>query len=121
MANQKAEMDGGCADPEPSPELRDALLLLREHSNNDEFRTLIDDVLAGRCGLLDASGTAAFSDVVFARIAQEFAQLSDTDKQRLATQVGQEQTQESTARTESCGLPCSTCTSLCALRAHPAS
>jgi hypothetical protein len=121
MADQKAEMDGGCAGPEPSPELHDALVLLREHSNNDEFRTLIDDVLAGRCSLLHASGTAAFSDVVFAGIAQELAQLSDADKQRLATQAGQEQTQEPAARTGSCGVPCSTCTTLCAVRAHSAS
>jgi hypothetical protein len=120
MADQEPSMDGGYADPEPSPELRDALTLLREHSDNEDFRALVDDVLAGRCSLIDASATEAFSNVVFAGIAQEFAQLSDDEKQRLATQTAQEQAHEPAAAAGTCGLPCATCTSLCALRAHPA-
>ena len=116
MADQEPSMDGGYADPEPSPELRDALTLLREHSDNEDFRALIDDVLAGRCSLIDASATEAFSNVVFAGIAQEFAQLSDDEKQRLATQAAQ----KPAAAAGACGLPCATCTSLCALRADPA-
>lgn len=61
-----------CGEPELSEELRDALTLLRDRSDDDEFRTLVDDVLAGRRGLLDAAGTAAFAQAVFAPLAQEF-------------------------------------------------
>jgi len=71
MADQEPMTDVACAEPELSSELRDALALLRERSDDDEFRTLVDDVLAGRTSLLDASGTAAFSKMVFARMAQE--------------------------------------------------
>jgi hypothetical protein len=74
------------ADPGLPRELRDALILLRDHSDNDGFRTLVEDVLAGRCSLVEASGTAAFSDVVFASIAQE------------------------------CATPCADCPGVCAIR-----
>jgi hypothetical protein len=117
MADQEPITDGGCAEPELSQELRDALALLSEHSDNLEFRTLVDDVLAGQRGLLDASGTAAFSDVVFASIAEEFARLTDEDKRRLA---GQAQAPSSDDEVGSCGLPCASCSGICAaLRAHP--
>lgn len=125
MADQEPVTDGGCGDPELSRELRDALALLREHSDNDDFRTLIDDVLAGRCSLLEASGTAAFSAVVFAGIAQEFEHLSDDEKQRLAAQGRSSQTRPPRAQppegaTGSCGMPCATCSNLCsALRSQP--
>lgn len=65
MTDHEPMTDGGCGEPGLSQELRDALTLLRERSGNDSFRTLVDDVLAGRCSLVDASGTAAFRDVVF--------------------------------------------------------
>lgn len=74
------------ADPALSEELRDALILLRDHSDDADFRTLVEDVLAGRCGLVEASGTAAFSDVVFGSIAQE------------------------------CATPCAGCSGACAIR-----
>lgn len=112
MADHEPMMDGGCAEPELSQQLRDALTLLSRHSDDDEFRTLIDDVLAGRCSLVDASRSTAFSDVVFAGIAQEFERLTDDDKQRLAAQAAQ--TGSSGAETGSCGAPCASCTSICA-------
>lgn len=112
MVDHEPAVDGGCGqEPPPSQELRDALTLLREHSDDDEFRTLIDDVLAGRRSLLDASGTAAFSNVVFAGIAQKFGQLTDEEKQHLTTQA--EPVEPPEDGTGSCGLPCATCTSLC--------
>ncbi|PZS17058.1 MAG: hypothetical protein DLM60_14125 [Pseudonocardiales bacterium] len=73
--------------PGAVPGLRDALTLLREHSDDSDFRLLVDDVLAGRCSLVEASGTAAFSNVVFASIAQEFDQLTAEEKERLAAQA----------------------------------
>ncbi|MGH3695011.1 MAG: hypothetical protein ACRDRX_13670 [Pseudonocardiaceae bacterium] len=117
MADHEPMTEGGCPEPEPSQELRDALTLLSEHSDNPDFRTLIDDVLAGRRSLIDASATAAFSDVVFAGLTEEFARLTDEDKQRLA---GQAQTPPPEGETGSCGLPCASCSGICAaLRAHP--
>jgi hypothetical protein len=113
MADHEPTMGGGCPDPELSQELRDALTLLHDHSDNDAFRTLIDDVLAGRCSLMEASSTAAFSDVVFAGIAQEFEHLTDDEKQRLATQSQSSPVQPAGAAVGSCGAPCASCTSVC--------
>ena len=119
MADHEPAMGGGCPDPELSQELRDALTLLQDHSDNDTFRRLIDDVLAGRCSLMEASSTAAFSNVVFAGIAQQFDQLTDDEKQRLAAQ-SQAPAQPGDAAVGSCGAPCATCTSVCAaLRSSP--
>ena len=107
-------IDGGCGDPELSQELRDALGALREHSDNDDFRAVIAEVLAGRCSLTDASRTAAFGEVVFASIAQEFNQLPEDEKQRLAARA-----EPSGREVGSCGAPCATCTRLCsALRSE---
>ena len=114
MADHESTMDGGCADPALSQELRDALTLLREHSDDEDFGTLVDDVLTGRCSLVEASSTAAFSNVVFASIAQEFHQLTAEEKARLATQAGSSQ-DEPTA----CGSPCASCAGVCALRGSP--
>jgi hypothetical protein len=111
MADQEPMTDGGCAEPELSQELRDALALLSEHSDNSDFRALIDDVLAGQRSLLEASGTAAFSNVIFASIAEEFAQLTEEDKQRLA---GQTQAPAPEGQVGSCGLPCASCSGICA-------
>lgn len=115
MADHKPMTDGGCGEPGLSQELRDALTLLRDHSDNDNFRTLVDDVLAGRCSLVEASGTAAFSDVVFASIAQEFDHLTDDEKQRLTAQA-----ESSGDASASCATPCASCSGVCAaLRGFP--
>jgi hypothetical protein len=106
-------MDGGCAEPELTPELRDALTLLRQHSDDDEFRTLIDDVLAGRCSLMEASGSAAFSNVVFASIAHEYAQMTDEDKRRLFDRAGAESAEAPNGERGACGALCATCTGIC--------
>jgi hypothetical protein len=116
MTDHEPRTDVGCRDPELSQELRDALTMLRDHSDNNDFRILADDVLAGRCGLVEASGTAAFGDVVFASIAQEFANLAAGEKQGLAAQA-----ESSGDATGSCGSPCAGCPGVCAaLRGHPA-
>lgn len=114
MADHEPMAGGGCGDPALSQELRDALTLLRDHNDNPDFRTLIDDVLAGRCSLGEASETAAFSNVVFASIAQEFDQLTEQEKARLAAQA--ESPQDAAG---SCGLPCASCAGVCALRGSP--
>lgn len=114
MADDEPTTDVGCGDPELSEELKDALTLLRDHSDNDDFRTLIDDVLAGRRSLIEASGSAAFSDVVFASIAQEFGQLTEDEKRSLAAQA-----KSSGDAVGPCGTPCASCPGVCALRGHP--
>ena len=113
MADHEPMMDVACGDPELSEELRDALALLRDRSDNDDFRTLVDDVLAGRCSLFEASGTAAFNDVVFARIAQEFDELTEDEKPKDEKQslTGQA---ESSGSAASCSVPCAGCPGLCA-------
>jgi hypothetical protein len=117
MADQEPITDGRFAEPELSQELRDALTLLSEHSDNPDFRALVDDVLAGQRSLLDASGTAAFSNVIFASIAEEFAQLTEADKQHLA---GQAQAPPPEGPVGSCGLSCASCSGICAaLRTQP--
>lgn len=115
MADHEPMRDGGGGDPGLSQELRDALTLLRDHSDNDNFRTLVDDVLAGRCSLVEASGTAAFSDVVFASIAQEFDQLTKDEKRCLDAQA-----ESSGDAAAPCGTPCASCSGVCAaLRGYP--
>ncbi|MGH3811622.1 MAG: hypothetical protein ACRDUV_04080 [Pseudonocardiaceae bacterium] len=108
MTDHEPMMDVACSEPELSEELRDALALLRDRSDHDEFRALVDDVLTGRCSLLEASGTAAFSDVVFARIAQEFTEMTEDEKRSLTGHV------ESSGEATSCGIPCAGCPGICA-------
>ena len=110
MTDHEPMTDVACSDPELSAELRDALALLRDRSDNEDFRTLADDVLAGRCSLLEASATAAFSDVVFARIAQEFGEMTEDEKRSLTGHT------ESSGETASCGIPCAGCPGICATR-----
>ncbi|MGH3775225.1 MAG: hypothetical protein ACRDRR_05720 [Pseudonocardiaceae bacterium] len=110
MTDHEPMTDVACGDPELSEELRDALALLRDRSGNDEFRTLVDDVLAGRCSLTEASGTAAFSDVVFARIAQEFTEMTEDEKRSLTGQG------ESSGEEAACDIPCAGCPGICAIR-----
>jgi hypothetical protein len=120
MADHEPMMDVACGDPELSEELRDALALLRDRSDNDDFRTLVDDVLAGRCSLFAASGTAAFNDVVFARIAQEFDELTEDErpkdekpKDEKRSRTGQAGSSGSAGA--SCGIPCAGCPGICAV------
>ncbi|MGH3944749.1 MAG: hypothetical protein ACRDSI_06860 [Pseudonocardiaceae bacterium] len=110
MTDHEPMTDVACGEPELSEELRDALALLRDRSDHDEFRTLVDDVLTGRCSLFEASGTAAFSDVVFARIAQEFTEMTEDEKRSLTGHVG------SSGEVASCDIPCAGCPGICASR-----
>lgn len=126
MADHESTTDVACGEPELSPELRDALTLLRDRSDDEEFRTLVDDVLAGRRGLLDASATAAFGAAVFGRVVQEFNRRLDglTEQERNAV-AAEGQTQSAAMCAElhrraisgepahsACG-PCGGCTGIC--------
>lgn len=87
-----------------------------DRSDNDEFRSLLDDVLAGRRSLTDASGTAVFSDVVFARVAREFDEyvehLTEDEKQGLTAHAQEAQCAGAEAGS---GGPCASCPGICAL------
>lgn len=105
--------DVACGEPELSAELRDALALLRDRSEDDEFRMLVDDVLAGRTSLLDASGTPAFSKMVFARIAQE-AQSYRPEAYPPDAHSPEAYCAADGAELDACG-PCGGCAGSCAL------
>lgn len=130
MANQEPTTDHACGDPAMTPELHDALTLLRDRSDDDEFRTLVDDVLTGRSSLYDAAATPAFADAVFGRVVQEFnerlAGMTDEEKQAMAAEGGAEAAAmcadlhhrscaegAETDEVGPCGSPCMTCTALC--------
>lgn len=108
MTDYEPMMDVARGDPALSGELRDALALLRDGSDNDEFRTLVDDVLAGRCSLSEASRTAAFNDAVFALVPgvdECCAYITESEKQGLA--------QGNSHGGEGSGVPCG-CSGVCA-------
>lgn len=127
MADHEPMMDVACSDPELSEELREALALLRDRSDNDEFRTLVDDVLAGRCTLTEASGTAAFSDMVFARVAREFDEyvdyLTEDEKQGLGAPAQDAPAQDAPAQCAGAAAgsapPCGGCAGICAFAGPP--
>lgn len=67
MADQEPTTDVAedvAAEPELFAELRDALELLRDRSEDDEFRTLVDEVLGGRRSLTEAATTPAFGSAL---------------------------------------------------------
>jgi hypothetical protein len=100
--------DAGTGEPELSQQLREALAFLRDHSGNNEFRALADDVLAGRRSLVEAAGTAAFGAVVYSRVAEALSQLGgDGDD-------GVSRTGAPGATPGPCGAPCAGCSGTCA-------
>lgn len=130
MTNQEPTTEHACSDPAMTPELRDALTLLRDRSDDDAFCTLVDDVLAGRCSLYDAASSPAFGEAVFGRVVQEFNQrlagMTDEEKQALAAEGATDSAAlcadlhhrsledgEPDGAVGPCGSPCSTCTALC--------
>ena len=84
MSEHESMTEVACSEPTLSEELRAALVLLRDRSDDDEFHRIVDDVLTGRCGLVDASAMPAFSAAVFAPVAQEYAEFvgQTTDEQQ---------------------------------------
>lgn len=110
MADHEPLTDLACGDPELSTEVREALTLLRERSDDEEFRELVEDVLTGRCSLFDASGTAAFGTAIFGRIADEFGE----NVERMTEVQGHAATVPGTAPHGPCGRLCGGCLSPCA-------
>lgn len=130
MANQEHPTDVACGDPAMTPELHDALTLLRDRSDDGEFRALVDEVLSGQCSLYDAAASPAFAEAVFGRVVQEFnerfAGMTEAEKEAIVAQGGTDSAAlcadlhrhshadgPDAGETGPCGSPCSTCTALC--------
>ena len=136
MANQEPTAHTACGDPAMTEELRDALTLLRDRSDDGAFRELVDEVLAGRYSLYDAASSPAFAEAVFGRVVQDFnerfANMTEEEKQAIAAQGGTESAAlcadlhkhsvDGTCEVDGacepdevgpCGSPCRTCTAIC--------
>lgn len=86
-------LDVAGGDPALSRHLRNSLTLLRDRSDDPEFRRLADDVLAGRRGLREVATSPVFAQALnpqVERFAQRYEQLSDAERAALAAQ-GEEQ------------------------------
>ncbi|RZU52221.1 hypothetical protein EV385_4068 [Krasilnikovia cinnamomea] len=64
-----------------------SLEILREQSDNQDFRSLVDDVLAGRASLRDVYNTPAFAagiDPGVRQFAERWEELSQEERDRMA-------------------------------------
>ena len=84
---QQPPLDVARGDQALSDHLREALRTLRERSDNEDFRRVVDDVLAGRSGLRDVYFTPAFAaglDTGVRQFAQRYEELSPQERAELA-------------------------------------
>lgn len=91
MPEQEGEamMDVARGDRAVSRHLRDSLKLLRDKSEDQDFRRQIDDILAGRMSLREAASTGTFERGIAAPFEagmQRFQELSEEEKDRMAAQ-----------------------------------
>ncbi|MBF9130743.1 hypothetical protein I0C86_17515 [Plantactinospora sp. S1510] len=85
--DEEPMLDVARGDPALSQHLRNSLKLLRERSDDPEFRRLADDIIAGRRGLRDAATSPVFNRALnpqVERFAQRWEELSDEEKAELA-------------------------------------
>ncbi|ADG98401.1 hypothetical protein Srot_1944 [Segniliparus rotundus DSM 44985] len=83
----KPLLDVARGDQAQSEVLRASLKILRDKSGNPEFKSLVDDVLAGRRSLRDVSRNAVFNDSIAKDAAKGIAaynDLSEEERQTLA-------------------------------------
>jgi hypothetical protein len=76
-------------DPALARHLRRSLELLRDRSDNKDFRRLVDDVLAGRADLRDVYTTPVFDAGInpgVQNFAHRYAELTPEERQQLAEQ-----------------------------------
>ncbi|HEY0700929.1 MAG TPA: hypothetical protein VGD43_24360 [Micromonospora sp.] len=92
-ADEPPMLDVAQGDPALSRHLRNSLQLLRDRSDDEDFRRLADDVLAGRRGLRDVATAPEFSRVLnpqVERFAERWEELSDAERAALAAQGEQQ-------------------------------
>jgi hypothetical protein len=80
-------IDVARGDVAESRQLRHALTVLRDRSDNAQFRELVDEVLQGRRGLRDVFLTQAFADGLnpgVEQFASQYEALSDEERRQLA-------------------------------------
>jgi len=76
-------------DPALARHLRRSLELLRDRTDNDDFRNLVRDVLDGRANLRDVYFTPAFTAGInpgVEQFARRFDELSTEEQQNMAEQ-----------------------------------
>ncbi|MGH3798898.1 MAG: hypothetical protein ACRDTD_01975 [Pseudonocardiaceae bacterium] len=86
-------IDVAGGDPALSRHLRHCLKVLRDHTDNPEFRELADDIMAGRRSLRQAFTSPIFAQALnpqVAQFAQRYEQLSADEREWLAAE-GQRQ------------------------------
>ncbi|GAB3543787.1 hypothetical protein J2S53_000586 [Actinopolyspora lacussalsi] len=89
MSDQDREpmMDVSRGDVGLSRHLRNSLRIIRDKTDDEEFRKLADDVIAGKRGLREASQSASFSRVLDYQVEKastEMAEMSDEEREELA-------------------------------------
>lgn len=86
-------MDVARGDRALSEHLANSLKLLRDRSDNPEFRRLADEIVAGRASLREAAMSAAFTGELnpqVERFAERYEQLTDAEREELARQGEQQ-------------------------------
>src|SRR5688500_14255711 len=87
--DEEPMLDVAAGDPALSRHLRNSLTLLRDRSDDPEFRRLADEVLTGRRGLRDVATSPVFAQALnpqVERFAQRYEELSDEERAALAAQ-----------------------------------
>lgn len=86
-------LDVAHGDPALARHLREILETLRRRSDNDDFRRVVDDVLAGRASLRDVYSSAAFAaglDSGVRQFARRYDELSEQEREELAAEGARE-------------------------------
>jgi hypothetical protein len=87
---QEPLLDIARGDAARSRQLRSSLRVLRDRTDNPQFRKLLDDVLAGRTGLRDVARTSLFDQLVSPGVQQSVERLREMpeeEKQRRAAEA----------------------------------
>lgn len=91
--DQEPMLDIARGDPARSRFLREALATLRETSDDERFRTMVDDILAGRRSLRDAATSEMFNRGIADKVdegARRYQELSEAEREALAAQGEQQ-------------------------------
>src|SRR6266536_580768 len=86
---QEPTLDIAHGDPALTRHLRRSLEILRDRSDNDDFRRLADDVLTGRASLRDVYTTPAFAAGInhgVQQFARRFEELTPEERAELTEQ-----------------------------------
>lgn len=95
--NREPMLDVAAGDPVLSRHLRNCLTVLRDRTDNPEFRELADDILAGRRSLREAAGSPVFAQALNPQVeqfAQRYEQLGAIEREGLAAEGEQQFAQQ---------------------------